>query len=71
MLAIIRSLRSFGSRPVRSISLAALREVVAPSSWLDLIASSISELTRKRRPACCSEVTTSSIATSPPQRWSM
>ena len=46
LLKIIRSLLSCGRRPWRSISLATWRVVEAPSSWLELMASSISERTR-------------------------
>ena len=40
LLTIIRSLWFTGSRPSRSIALAASRVVDAPSSWLEVIASS-------------------------------
>jgi hypothetical protein len=46
LLAIMRSERSRGSRPERIMSFATSRVVAAPSSWLDRIDSSMSELTR-------------------------
>jgi hypothetical protein len=46
LFRIIRSSRVIGGRPVRIMSLATGRVVSAPSSWLEVIASSMSELIR-------------------------
>ena len=46
LFKIIRSSLVRGARPLRIISFATFRVVDAPSSWLDVIASSTSDLKR-------------------------